>query len=213
VVRAKAIRDVPQVVVLRMIAQTVTAAPPREPANELLQEVAELPRIQAHGGRGWEDARKGMLRTAQDRHALPNVPQVLAKVAVMVIAPSAKAQEGHVQNALTPKGQGVATARAVQDPDALPNDRQDPGKVAVMVIVPSAKAREGPARSAPIPKDLGAVTAHAVRAHPDVMNNRASVRSVPLSTDLPRISEDGPRVSRHDPNATWAPVAKPPRMA
>lgn len=149
------------------------------------------------GGRAWVGDPNGMPPAAPDRRALPNGRQVPA----MVIVPSAKAAAVHVRSDPTPK-----------DPEAATGAVQAPGKAHGAVIVPSAKAAAVHARSGPTPKAPEAATGHAAHGHRAGMNGAVSARNVPRSMDHPRISEDGPRASRHGPNATWAPVARRPRM-
>lgn len=156
------------------------------------------PRAKAHEGRVWEDVHSGMLHAVPDRRVLPNGRQVHA----MVIDPSAKQAVVHAQNDLTPKAPEAATGLAVPGH----------GKVLVAVIALSGKAAADRVQSGRTPKAPEAATGHVVHGLQDGMNGAASARNVPRSTDLPRISEDDPRGSRYDPSATWAPVARRPRM-
>ncbi len=154
-------------------------------------------RAKARGGRVWVGDPNEMPLAAPDRRALPNGRQVPA----MVIVPSAKAAAVHARSDHTPK-----------DPEAATDAVQAPGKAHGAVIVPSAKAAAVRVLSGPTPKTPEAATGHAALGHRAGMNGAANARNVPRSMDLPRISEVAPRASRHVPNATWAPVARRPRM-
>jgi hypothetical protein len=194
---AKAIRVGRRERAPRRTAPAATAVPLPALAN-VHPPLAADQRAKAHGGRAWVGVPNGMPPAAPDRRALPNGRQDRAKVSV----PSAKAAAVHVRNDHTPKDPEAATGRAVQAP----------GKAHGAVIVPSAKAAAVRVLSGPTPKAPEAATGHAALGHRAGMNGAVSARNVPRSMDLPRISEVVPPANRHGQNATWAPVARRPRM-